>query len=358
MRRLTAWILALLLLTGSAQALELELKSETWENAELIYPVCEDEAVNAALAQALGLDDTRALLASGAQARAETHLHAFALPDGTHLASLCCTVKGMIQFGRYGSRSYTAWIDLESGELVGPERVFPDTEALQQWLDTYVEENVLEGINTYMDAGELLPVPLDAMCLDEQGLTVHYPAERFRTFSGESGAVQINYGELTALLPEGLYTPPDRETVLAAAREGRLPGGALQIGGALHEALSAYGAVNEPDYIAGGEIYTFEHPALRGVSALTERGAEEDEAALITGIRSTRFDLCGVCPGDGMEAARAALGEPAASVALDAAAAEDLRLRAGQADVYEAGEYTLTLYYDGEGGIYAVQVSR
>lgn len=360
MRKFVACMMAFLLLTASAQALELELKSETWDNAELIYPFCEEETVNAALEEALGLAQTRALMAGGAQARGETWLHAFSLPDGRRFASLCCTVKGNIHFGRYGSETHTALLELDSGEITGLEAVFPDLDGLGQWLDAYVEAHVLESINTYMDAGELLPVPLDAACLDGQGLTIHYPAERFRAFSGESGAVQINYAEMIALLPQGLYASPDREAVFAAAAQGTLPGVALCAGDSLHEAIADYGAVNEPDYIAGGEIYSFEAAALRGVTALAERGAETDDAALITGVRSVRFDLGGIVPGDSLAAARAALGEPEASVALDAAAAEEMRLLPGGADIYPAGAYTLTLYYDDTDacGVYAVQVSR
>lgn len=45
-------------------------------------------------------------------------------------------------------------------------------------------EGYQEQLNTYLDANDLLPVPLDSVCFTPRGLLIHYPAERFSFFSG------------------------------------------------------------------------------------------------------------------------------------------------------------------------------
>lgn len=351
MRRFLTLLLMMLLLSASAGAVE--IVTENGANGAIETPVFENAAITEAAAQALDLEEARALLLGGAELWGDLSAYEFAL-NGRQMVSLCFDLRGDIRFGRFDARTHTALIDAETGEMLGLDAVFADLDALQTFLDIYVEENVLDTLNAYLDANELLPVPLEAVSLDANGVTVHYPSSRFSYFSGKNGAISLAYYEMDDLLPAGLYAPPECESVLADAAQGRFCG--LQAGEKLHEALAAYGTLTEPDFTTDGEIYEFESAHLRGVRALTARGAETDENAVITAIRSERFDLAGVQPGMARAEAIGQFGAPFVSVEISYDAAEGMRLLPGSVDVYPAGDFELRLYYDENDTVYAAEV--
>ena len=164
-------------------------------------------------------DQEAQLVPPGVEAQVDRQASALALPEGRQALSLRLTAEGNLRFGRYDQIVRTALLDAETGEEIGLEAIFPDPDALQEFLDAYVEENVLEGLNTYLDASDLLPVPLDAVSFDDQGVTFHYPTNRFRFFSGHAGAVQLQWYELRELTA-GLYGP-QRNGRAAAPGAGR-----------------------------------------------------------------------------------------------------------------------------------------
>lgn len=250
----------------------------------------------------------------------------FDLPDGRQALSLCLTVEGDLRFGRYAQLTAAALLDAQTGEELALEDVFPDTGALQAFLDDQMENGVQETLNTYLDAGDLLPVPTDTVCFDVTGATFHYPSERFMYFSGHAGALHLYWYQLEGLT--GIAAPAWQFPDLT----GRSIDGLLEL----------YGSLTDPDLIAGGEIYEFEDPALRGVQAIA------DDTGTVTCIRTDRFDLGGVRPGMSRDEAETLLGPPQTTVALDGAAALNLRLREGTAALYP--DYHL--YYDGEGLLY------
>ena len=288
------------------------------------------------------------LLALGEGVTLQTQRYAFTLTDGARLESLCLTASGSIRFGRYGQQVRTALINLDTGESVSLDALILDETALEERLTACVE-GYQEQLNTYLDANDLLPVPLDSVCFTPRGLLIHYPAERFSFFSGNSGAVLIRYDLLADLLPAGV-SPQDGLTagqlaqqVRDAAAQGYLAGmPELRVGESLHAALTAYGTLTEPDYIENGEIFEFESPLFYGAYAVAPRGAEDDEAA----GAAAQQDVI------------ALLGEPQASVEISAETAEYNRLPVGKGLQYACGAYTLTFYFDTDTQLlYAVEIA-
>ncbi|MBR1607105.1 MAG: hypothetical protein IJ664_05290 [Clostridia bacterium] len=269
------------------------------------------------------------LLPPGVEARVDKEACALALPEGRQALSLRWTAEGNLRFGRYDQIVRTALIDAETGEEIALTEIFPDLDALQEFLDAYVEENVLEGLNTYLDASDLLPVPLDAVSFDGQGVTFHYPSDRFKYFSGHAGAVQLMWYEL-------------RELTAISETGAPLP---LEPGGSIGELLEKYGSLTEPDLVTGGELYEFEAPALRGVQAIA------DDAGTVTAVRYARFEWRGITPGMSREEVEALLAGADVTVNLDADTATYLRVQPGQ----RAGYSDTQLYYDEEGTLYLLE---
>lgn len=268
-------------------------------------------------------DQEAQLVPPGVEAQVDRQAYALALPEGRQALSLRLTAEGNLRFGRYDQIVRTALLDAETGEEIGLEAIFPDPDALQEFLDAYVEENVLEGLNTYLDASDLLPVPLDAVSFDDQGVTFHYPTNRFRFFSGHAGAVQLQWYEL-------------RDYMALSEMGARLP---LEPGGNIDELLETYGSLTEPDLVTGGELYEFEAPALRGVQAIA------DDTGRVIAVRYARFEWRGVTPGMSREEVEALLSSADVTVDLDADTAVYLWVQPGtRADYGDT-----RLYYDEDG---------
>lgn len=268
-------------------------------------------------------DQEAQLVPPGVEAQVDRQASALTLPEGRQVLSLRLTAEGNLRFGRYDQIVRTALLDAETGEEIGLEAIFPDPDALQEFLDAYVEENVLEGLNTYLDASDLLPVPLDAVSFDDQGVTFHYPTNRFRFFSGHAGAVQLQWYEL-------------RDYMALSEMGAPLP---LEPGGSINELLETYGSLTEPDLVTGGELYEFEAPALRGVQAIA------DDTGRVIAVRYARFEWRGVTPGMSREEVEALLSSADVTVDLDADTAVYLWVQPGtRADYGDT-----RLYYDEDG---------
>ena len=292
------------------------------------------------------------LVPYGVEAARTELTYAFPLADGRTAESRCLTVEGDIRFGRYAQITRTALVDGETGEEIGLDAVFTDLDDLQAFLDEYVEENVLEDLNTYLDASDLLPVPLDNVRFDEFGVTFHYPSERFMYFSGHAGAVQLQWYELEELL----LAPPE-STTLARLRQGELCG--LTLNASVEELTARFGQVTDPDYVYdGGLLYEFEAPALRGIQAI------ETEVGRAGILRASRFDVDGVRPGSSAAEARERLGTPTATEAVSSEAAEMGRLSPGNVICYdlgaleEGGNACLRLYFDETDALYLLELWR
>lgn len=361
---ITALLILVFLLATALPALAVSITQQTEQGAEgtVTYLTSEMEALTALLHAELGIDDALILLRSGAEITGSSDMHLFE-KNGVQYASLRFSQQGKIRFGRYGQVVNTMLLNLDSGEETVLEDVFGDTGALQSFLDLYVEEKVLPHINTYLDTSELLPVPLDNVYLAADGLTIHYPADRFSFFSGNSGAVEIKYyelGDAFAADVAAIAAEEMAQSILTTAALGVLPGvNDVWLDMTLSGALAVFGTLTDPDYIADGEIYEVERPALRGVSLIAARGAEDDAGAKLTGIRSQRVNMQGLKTGVSSRGeCILSLGEPAGSVMLDADTAESYRVAEGRLDTYAAGDFTLKMYYDVNDVLFAAEISR
>ena len=274
-------------------------------------------------------DQEAQVVPAGVEAQVDRQAFALALPDGRQALSLRLTAEGNLRFGRYDQIVRTALLDAETGEEIALTAVFPDPDALQAFLDAYVEENVLEELNTYLDASDLLPVPLDAVSFDDQGATFHYPSSRFQFFSGHAGAVQLQWYEL-------------RDYMTLSEMGAPLP---LEPGGSIDELLEKYGSLTDPDLVTGGELYEFEAPALRGVQAIA------DDTGTVTAVRYARFEWRGITPGMDREKVEALLASADVTVNLDADTAVYLWVQPGE----RAGYGDTQLYYDEEGALYLLE---
>lgn len=364
-KKITALFLLALMMLSACPALAVTLTPQTEQgtNGTVTYMTAKEEGLDAALRSRLGIEDALILLRSGAEITGSSDMHLFE-KDGVQYASLRFTQQGKIRFGRYGQVTNTLLMNVESGSEATLESVLGELDALQSFLDLYVEEKVLPYINTYLDTSELLPVPLDNVYLAADGMTIHYPADRFSFFSGNSGAIEIKYYELGEEFAGNVQSistfATTAQDILTTAALGVLPGvNDVWLDMTLSGALAVFGTLTDPDYIADGEIYEVERPALRGVSLIAPRGAQEDAGAMLVGIRSQRVNMQGLKTGvtERGECIQA-LGEPQGSVVLDAATAESYRVAEGRLDTYAAGNYTLKMYYDMNDILYAAEISR
>lgn len=359
MRKLMIILCAMLCVTLSCSALELHVETQNGPGGAVAYPVADDESVNAHLRATLAVDEAISLLTGGAEMTGDTHVYTLDTGD-TRVTSVCFTVSGNIRFGRYAQETHAALLNADTGEALPIDSVLGVTEDEAALAAEAYLWDVQDTLNAYLDAGELVPVPLDNVCFDARGMTIHYPAERFSYFSGNAGAVELRWYELEQLLGRTMpCAQMSAEEVLSAAAEGMLADvHELHVGDGLHATLEAYGTLTEPDYITDGEIYEFECAALRGVYAIAARGAESDEAAKITAVRSNRVQLGALSTGvSTRNDAHAFLGEPAEGESLDADTAEYLRLQEGMVDIYRTGDNKLRLYYDADGCFYAAEVA-
>ena len=343
----------------------LGLQTETGSNGEITYPISDDMRVNEWLHARLGVSDALILLQGGAEITGRTEVFVFSWPDGGKMASVAFTQAGKIRFGRYGQVTNTILLDQETGAEIPLEALFVSMETAQTALNDYVQTQVLPQLNTYLDTSDVLPVPMEQVSLSSQGMTFHYPSDRFSFFSGNSGAVEVKYHEILDILSEDaqaalLLKTAEAQEIFAAASAGWLYGiPELRIDMPLHATLNEYGMLSEPDYIPDDEIYEMEAPRYRGVQLLAVRGAEYDEGALITGVRASRLNMWGVVTGETTRTAvHESLGAPLGSVLLDASAAESYRVTEGWFDSYAAGEYMLKLYYDLSDTLAAVEIGR
>ena len=174
-KTLTALFLmvCMLLSCSGAWAESIFPTAETGVNGQVTYPASDNERWNEWLQTRLHIGDALILLRGGAEITGETSVYTFTAADDTPYTSICFTQRGKIRFGRYGESTHAVLMHGLTGEEALPDVLFSDMDAAQSALDAYVEEQVLPQLNTYLDATDLLPVPLDNICLSAQGMTTH-----------------------------------------------------------------------------------------------------------------------------------------------------------------------------------------
>ena len=114
------------------------------------------------------------------------------------LASMTLVWNGTQADGTNGSSTIGLVLDLTTGEAVELARLFDDADAAFAAMENIISDDVLSELSDYMEYGDLLPMPTDNYAIDEQGLTVFYPDDRYRYFDEKNGAVQFAWYELAA----------------------------------------------------------------------------------------------------------------------------------------------------------------
>ncbi len=284
-----------------------------------------------------------------------------------NLASMTLVWNGTQADGTNGSSTIGLVLDLTTGEAVELARLFDDADAAFAAMENIISDDVLSEVGVYMEYGDLLPMPTDNYAIDEQGLTVFYPDDRYRYFDEKNGAVQFAWYELAAYIGEDspVYALAHKEQsadeLKAAVAEGRLPGAmeSVSLGEKLGDVLARYTLLTDPDYTNDSQVYLFEEPELRGWAVEIPKYAEtEEDETPISAIRTTRAELCGLTIGKTTrDEVIAMLGEAKETRVYDEDAARDRMLPAGESLFYELSGKILQAHI-GEDGTLAGVILR
>ena len=284
-----------------------------------------------------------------------------------NLASMTLVWNGTQADGTNGSSTIGLVLDLTTGEAVELARLFDDADAAFAAMENIISDDVLSELSDYMEYGDLLPMPTDNYAIDEQGLTVFYPDDRYRYFDEKNGAVQFAWYELAAYIGENspVYALAHKEQsadeLKAVVAEGRLPGAmeSVSLGEKLGDVLARYTLLTDPDYTNDSRVYLFEEPELRGWAVEIPKYAEtEEDETPISAIRTTRAELCGLTIGKTTrDEVIAMLGEAKETRVYDEDAARDRMLPAGESLFYELSGKILQAHI-GEDGTLAGVILR
>ncbi len=321
--------------------------------------------LNALLEQRFSQGRAAQLYAQSASRGGQTIFQREHLYQTEEIASIGLLWHGVQQSGVDGSSAYGLNVDMRTGEELTFEDLFADADAAAQAMERVMEREVLFELSDYLTVAELLPVPRDCFWFDESGLTVGYPSDRYRDFSGHCGTVHFAWHELASVIGEDspLYElsrpqAADADAIHAALSEGEfgvvMPFG---IGDRLGDALSSLTVLSDPDYTRDSgmgdsyRIYLFEESELRGwaleIPLYTETSEEETP---ISGVRSSCVDWHGLTTGRTTRAEIVALlGEPERVLVYDEEAARDAMTVPGESLVYPSGDAVLYAHVDEEG---------
>lgn len=285
--------------------------------------------------------------------------------DG-ELASLAIVWEGEQPDGSQGSRPYSLTLNLATGEEIATlDALFADPEAAVAAMEAIVQRDYLDGMNTYIEVAELLPLPRDCFSFDEVGLTVYYGDDRYRTLDGKNGYVTFYWHEVSPYIGEDspVYAlsrsqAADAQAIRSAQTyfgEHRL----LGLNEPLGKAMTAYGLTGEPDYTSNAILYPLEAPELRGCSVEIPKYAEtEPEDTPISAVRHSRVSWHGLTTGvTTREEIVGLLGEPEKTLSYDEDDAADMMLEMGESLLYACGEFALEAHLD-ENGVLSCLILR
>jgi hypothetical protein len=279
--------------------------------------------------------------------------------------SLVIEASGRIGPGRPGHQITPMVFNLGNGQQVSAQDMFIDVADAAQALERMVEENFTPDLSSYLDAGALLPLPINSFSLDAAGVTFYYPSQQLTMLSGRSGAVNFHYDEIASLLnlEEGSLLwalgimeklgihAGTKDEVAEYAGSGRLPGLPVRLGDNLSDVMTEYPLLMDSEAFPDGEKFYMEDARLRDTALIAEGGQD----ARIIGILSYRMNLAGILAGQtNRDQVLQALGEPASSLELDAQAADSYGLTQGKLDTFHFGDHDLALSYDGEKVLQAI----
>ena len=198
--------------------------------------------------------------------------------------------------------------------------------------------------------------------ISDTGVTFWYPIRQLSTLSDRAGAVTVLWCEIRDHLrlgegsilrrigAEAHIMPGTKESVALALSGGSIPGVPVVLGGSVKEAVDTYRELADSDFYQDGRLFQLEDAAFRRVYLMTDNLSTGWDSSVIRGVRADRANVCGLmCGVTTIDEWRAMLGEPDATVVLDADAADAYRLEAGTSDYYTIGEDQLRLHADESG---------
>ncbi len=370
--RLLALLTALLLIIGAAAAesplvsdmgLELSGSSVRYPQLTGLTDPAVQAKVNAAIMEAGQINDRLSRMAAllSAPVKLNVSYTYNLLGDAFSCAILA---DGAVETTRNTQVWRSVNIDLTTGETIPLDSWFTDGDAARAFIETYLDETVAPELSAHLAAGTLTPIP-ETYTVSDTGLTLYYDIDRFRTLGDRAGTVSILWSEFPReLLADSrtqtpLTFPQDAKNALTQALlSGHLPLAAL-LDQDVGELVEAHKLLTDPDIYEGGRMIALEDGAFRQVWLLTDALTEEFVGSVVQGVRADRMNFYGLCTGvTALDAWRAALGEPDATLTVDAARAESWRIHPGTSDYYNLGDLRLRLHADESGMLRSVFLTR
>lgn len=283
-----------------------------------------------------------------------------------NLLSLVVSTSGELFDGRIGQAYTTFNYDLYTGEQIQLKDLFLQPEAAISQMEATVSEFAEnEGLNAYLEHGDMLPLPREAFSLDARGITVYYPSEQYQLLSGNSGAFLFLYyhvepmmrqSALCELLLSQRPAPEDpAEQVRRDISAGELPGIQAVLGQPISQYIARYRLVREPDYTLDGPICQFESSLMQGVKLIAPmypEHVEEGDLGPVIAIRAIDIDLYGLRAGvSTLQDAVNMLGEPDQKTEMDEDTAIDMLLTVGESYWYVEGGNRLEFHANEHGVI-------
>ena len=327
----------------------------------------EEAGVDAAqMAAAMKIEERFAQLkALGAMNRGAVRQSGSLWQDG-NMASMALVWQGEQASGREGCTSSGLVLNLETGEEITLDQLFDDYDGALTEMERIIADDVLDSMSDYMEYGELLPMPVDNFSVNETGITVYWPEDRYRYFDGTSGSVTFYWHELADYIgddspvaalahPDVPYSRSGIETLCFSGTPNPLM--TLELGELLGNAAKEY-PLADPDYTTDALVYPLER--VRGYALEIPKYAETDEDETpVSAIRASRISFAGLLTTGRtteMEAI-ALLGEPDQETAFDEDRAFDAMLDPGKSLYYGMEGNVLQLHFD-EDGVLACVILR
>ena len=199
------------------------------------------------------------------------------------IASMGLLWKGEQADGRDGCSAAGLTVSLETGMEIYLDELFTDYDSAIAAMEAIVEADVLDGMSDYMEYAELLPLPQDSYSIDERGLTVYWPEDRYRYFDGTSGSVTFYWHELADCIgeesPVYALAHPDAPYHISAVETQCMSGEMtdavnLELGELLGN-IAVWHPLADPDYTTDSLLYPLERE--RGFAVEIPKYAETDE---------------------------------------------------------------------------------
>ena len=272
-------------------------------------------------------------------------------------ASMALRWQGEQANGREGSLGAGLTVNLETGVEILLGDLFTDSGAAIAAMEEIIENDVLGSMSDYMEYVDLLPMPTDNYSINEAGLTVYWPEERYRYFDGESGSVMFYWHELVDYIgeesPAYALAHPDVSYNLGPIEEESMASGLgtcndLKLGELLGRTAQLY-PLAEPDYTTDALVYPLERE--RGYAVEIPKYAEtEEDKTPVSALRAFNISISGLLTtGKTTEAEIVALlGEPEREIVFDEEAAFDALLEPGKSLYYRLAS-VMQLHLDEDG---------